>query len=248
MSVPLVAVSVSGAACDGAEVMLSDLSTQVEPGATYAWDVDNDGVVDYTTVGDVMHTFPGPGTYTVELMVENTDVCKDSTTIEVTVNPVYDEVVNVTICSGSDYTFPDGTEQTNITQDVVQVSTLTSSLNCDSTVTTNITVGADFQTAETASVCAGGSFTFPDGTTQTDITQQVVYTSTLQATTSSCDSLVTTTVEVITVDTAVTVNGADLLPMPPMPITNGLIAIMAFLPLQAQMLPFSCPWAMAITR
>ncbi|MCB0754369.1 MAG: T9SS type A sorting domain-containing protein [Flavobacteriales bacterium] len=207
---PLVAVSVSGAACDGAEVMLSDLSTQVEPGATYAWDVDNDGVVDYTTVGDVMHTFPGPGTYTVELMVENTDVCKDSTTIEVTVNPVYDEVVNVTICSGSDYTFPDGTEQTNITQDVVQVSTLTSSLNCDSTVTTNITVGADFQTAETASVCAGGSFTFPDGTTQTDITQQVVYTSTLQATTSSCDSLVTTTVEVITVDTAVTVNGADL--------------------------------------
>ncbi len=207
---PLVAVSVAGATCDGAAVTLSDLSTQVESGATYAWDVDNDGMVDYTTAGDVMHTFPGPGTYTVELVVENTEVCKDSTTIEVTVNPVYDEVVNVTICSGSDYTFPDGTEQTNITQDVVQVSTLTSSLNCDSTVTTNITVGADFQTAETASVCAGGSYTFPDGTIQTDITQQVVYTSTLQATSSSCDSLVTTTVEVITVDTAVTVNGADL--------------------------------------
>jgi hypothetical protein len=59
-------------------------------------------------------------------------------------------------------------------------------------------------------VCAGGSYTFPDGTTQNNITNQVVYTSTLQATTSSCDSLVTTTVEVIAVDTAVTVNGADL--------------------------------------
>jgi hypothetical protein len=59
-------------------------------------------------------------------------------------------------------------------------------------------------------VCSGDSYTFPDGTTQTNITAQVIYTNNLQTVASLCDSIITTTVNVTTVDVAVSQSGSTL--------------------------------------
>ncbi|MCC7332616.1 MAG: gliding motility-associated C-terminal domain-containing protein, partial [Flavobacteriales bacterium] len=91
--------------------------------------------------------------------------------------------------------FPDGTTQTNITTQVVYTSNLTTSNGCDSIVETTVNVNPTYFNQETASVCSGGSYTFPDGTTQTNITTQVVYTSNL-TTTNGCDSIIETTINV----------------------------------------------------
>ncbi|MCC7330965.1 MAG: gliding motility-associated C-terminal domain-containing protein, partial [Flavobacteriales bacterium] len=91
--------------------------------------------------------------------------------------------------------FPDGTTQTNITTQVVYTSNLTTSNGCDSIVETTVNVNPTYFNQETASVCSGGSYTFPDGTTQTNITTQVVYTSNL-TTTNGCDSIIETTVDI----------------------------------------------------
>lgn len=99
------------------------------------------------------------------------------------------------VCSGGSYTFPDGSSQTNITAPVTQNSTLSAQNGCDSIVITNLGVLQPSSFAETAAVCSGNSYTFPDGSTQTNITSQVVYVSTI-TNAAGCDSLVTTTVNV----------------------------------------------------
>lgn len=57
------------AACPGAATSFSDASTEVDPEASYAWDVNQDGQVDYTTRGGISHTYPVPGTYTASLTI-----------------------------------------------------------------------------------------------------------------------------------------------------------------------------------
>lgn len=60
------------------------------------------------------------------------------------VNAVSDYTLteNVSICSGDNYTYPDGTISTAIITDETHVSNLTSTNGCDSTITTNIIVTA----------------------------------------------------------------------------------------------------------
>ena len=100
-----------------------------------------------------------------------------------------------TICSGDNYTFPDGTTQTNITEQKVYTSNLQAINGCDSTIVTTVNVNPIYDLTEEASICSGEDYTFPDGNTQTNITDQVVYTSNLQSI-NSCDSLIVTTVNV----------------------------------------------------
>ncbi|KAB2859208.1 MAG: T9SS type B sorting domain-containing protein, partial [Flavobacteriales bacterium] len=121
--------------------------------------------------------------------------CKNNSTITFTINPTYFIQENDAICSGGSYTFPDGTTQTNITAQVIYNSNLTTTLGCDSIVETTVNVNPTYNIQETVSVCSGGSYTFPDGTTQTNITAQVIYNSNL-TTTLGCDSIVETIVNV----------------------------------------------------
>lgn len=53
----------------------------------WAWDFNNDGVVDNTTQTPT-NTYTAAGTYTVELRATTNNGCKDSTTIQVKVNPL----------------------------------------------------------------------------------------------------------------------------------------------------------------
>lgn len=113
------------------------------------------------------------------------------------------------ICTGGSYTFPDSTTQTNITSQVVYVSTLQNVMGCDSVVTTTVNVNPVYAQSDSGTVCSGGSYTFPDGSTQTNITAQVVYSSQFSSV-SGCDSVITTTVNVNQADTMVTVSGVTL--------------------------------------
>jgi len=127
--------------------------------------------------------------------LQTTEGCDSIIETTVNVNPTYDLAESASVCEGESYTFPDGTTQSNITAQVVYTSSLQTTEGCDSIIETTVNVNPTYDLAESASVCEGGSFTFPDGTTQGNITTQVVYTSSLQ-TTEGCDSIIETTVNV----------------------------------------------------
>jgi len=61
--------------CFGDTVHFTDLSANVDSTAVYLWDIDNDGVVDYNTVGSIAHLYDAPGTYNVKLSVLNSGIC-----------------------------------------------------------------------------------------------------------------------------------------------------------------------------
>ena len=116
-----------------------------------------------------------------------------SENVIVKVNPVYNQTKTVAVCSGNSYTFPDGTTQNNLTAQVIQTSNLTSQVyGCDSTIITTVNVNPAYYIADSASICSGSSYTFADGSTQTNITAQVVHTSSLTTTGIGCDSIITT--------------------------------------------------------
>ena len=118
---------------------------------------------------------------------------------------------SVQICSGDSYTYPDGVTQNNITSDVTHHSLLVAgTLNCDSTVITTVMVGQNYILSETVDICSGSDYTFPDGTTQNNITSSMVHTSNLSTVGFGCDSIITTTLSVNSVNTTVTQNGSFL--------------------------------------
>lgn len=75
-------------------------------------------------------------------------------------------------------------------------SSLITDCSLTMTQTVTITVAPTYNQTETVSVCSGASYTFPDGTTQNNITSQIIYVSNLQTVGLSCDSTINTTVNV----------------------------------------------------
>lgn len=72
--------------------------------------------------------------------IPNVFGCDSIINISLTINPAFNLSESFTICSGSDYTFSDGTIQSNITSKIVHVSHLQSVFGCDSTIETTIEV------------------------------------------------------------------------------------------------------------
>ncbi|MCX6269326.1 MAG: PKD domain-containing protein [Bacteroidetes bacterium] len=64
--------------CITTPIQFTDLSTSVDPAATYAWDVNNDGIVDYTTRGSISHQYTIPGVYQCKLKITHNTACVDS--------------------------------------------------------------------------------------------------------------------------------------------------------------------------
>lgn len=96
------------------------------------------------------------------------------------------------ICDGEVYTF--GNQELTAAGEYTE--TFTASDNSDSTVVLTLTVNPVYDLTENVSVCEGSSYTFADGTVESDITAQIEHTSNLQ-TIFGCDSIITTTVDVI---------------------------------------------------
>ena len=64
--------------CITTPVAFTDLSTNVNPAATYAWDFNNDGIVDDVTHGSVSHLYTIPGVYQCKLKITHNVACVDS--------------------------------------------------------------------------------------------------------------------------------------------------------------------------
>ncbi|MBI2280735.1 MAG: gliding motility-associated C-terminal domain-containing protein, partial [Bacteroidetes bacterium] len=132
--------------------------------------------------------------------------CDSIVTTNLTINSTILSQETVSVCSGGSYTFPDGSTQNNITVQVVYNSNLTTTLGCDSIIETTVSINPTYNIQETVSICSGGSYTFPDGTTQTNIIAQVIYTSNL-TTNLGCDSIIETTVNVNPIPTVTVTSG-----------------------------------------
>jgi hypothetical protein len=66
--------------------------------------------------------------------------CDSIITTNITVNPVYNFTENANVCSGSNFTFPDGTIINNISGNISHSSLLHSVYGCDSIIITNISL------------------------------------------------------------------------------------------------------------
>ncbi len=105
-----------------------------------------------------------------------------------------DTTINVNVCTGSNYIFPDGTSAI-INAPTTQVSNILSVNGCDSVVTTNLFLDPSFNTIENYELCAGGDFVFPDGTILTNINSNTSHINFLQ-TINGCDSIITTQLQI----------------------------------------------------
>ena len=143
------------------------------------------------------YTFPDGSTGTTSQVqtsiLTNGNGCDSTIVTTLTVNPVDNTTQTASICSGTTYTFPDGSTGTT---SQVQTSTLTNGNGCDSIIVTTLSVVSTINTTQTASICQGVTYTFPDGSTGT--TAQV-QTSTLLST-GGCDSVIVTTLTVNPID------------------------------------------------
>ncbi len=107
-----------------------------------------------------------------------------------------------TVCTGSDYTFPDGTLIQNVQSPTSHTSNMLTNFGCDSIVVTNLAVFTIPSTTVNDTICSGEDYTFPDGTTQQNITSSTMQTSTV-STGIGCDSVVVTDLFVVSLDTSV---------------------------------------------
>lgn len=121
--------------------------------------------------------------------------CDSIINTQITVVTAVGSTQNSTICSGADFTFPDGAIHTSINSNETYTSLLTSVSGCDSSVTTNIFVNPVYSSTENFSRCENEVYFFPDGTNQV-ITSDVIHVSNLVSVL-GCDSLITTNITMI---------------------------------------------------
>lgn len=130
------------------------------------------------------------GTYTDSL---TTGLGCDSIIVTtLTVNPVYNQSVNASICDGDSYQLPGGG---TVTMAGTYTDSLTSSLGCDSVIVTTLTLDSTYNQSVSASICSNESYTLPGGGV---VSIAGVYNDTL-STAAGCDSVIVTT---LTVDPA----------------------------------------------
>jgi len=129
------------------------------------------------------------GTYFIRYEDPNDNTCFSTASVNVTINPVYNSAENVSVCTGSDYTYPDGTTSTNITIAESHNSVLSTVNGCDSTIVTNVAVNNAFTSTENVTLCTGSNHTYPDGTISNNIIANETHVSQFVSV-SGCDSLI----------------------------------------------------------
>jgi hypothetical protein len=212
-------------ACASQEVTFTDQSEDVESGANYAWDIENNGSVDYTTAGNITHTFTTPGTYEVKLTIENPGGCSASVIHEIVIHPLPVPPVIIAegpteICDGqtvylsvpdvyTTYQWTGGgtTPGINAGTTAEYSVVVTNEFGCaaEAAVSVLVTVFPVFNTTDAETICNGDTYTF--GTQE--LTMPGEYTEVF-ASIHGCDSTVVLTLSVITVDNSVSVNSLTI--------------------------------------
>ena len=132
--------------CVGSATAFVDASTTVEANATYAWDVNNDGTVDFTTAGNLSYTYPAAGVYTAKLTITQ-GTCADTYSQQVTVRALPTATLSgtATVCAGT---------ASPLTVHLTGQAPWTLSYAADGGPTTTLPVTA-------SDVDASGNYTFP---------------------------------------------------------------------------------------
>jgi len=112
----------------------------------------------------------------------------------------------ISFCEGDQFIFGSQT----LTHSGTYEETFVTQEGCDSIVSLTIQTSPIYQRTENIRLCRGEDYTFPDGTTQNDITENVSYTSYLTST-HECDSVIITEIEIDLVDISVEIDGSSLI-------------------------------------
>ncbi|MBI3136437.1 MAG: T9SS type A sorting domain-containing protein, partial [Bacteroidetes bacterium] len=145
-------------------------------------------------------TYSTSGVYTDVLTAVNG--CDSTVTTDLTVGAAISGSQTLSLCSGESVTVGTSTYSTS----GVYTDVLTAVNGCDSTVTTDLTVGAAISGSQTLSICSGESVTVGTNT----YTVSGVYTDVLTAV-NGCDSTVTTDLTVhAVIDVSTTVSGITI--------------------------------------
>ncbi len=123
------------------------------------------GLVINPLTGTIDLDASAPGTYVITNTVLSGSVCPDGVaTTSITIYPTYFSTETHDMCLGDSYVLPDGTT-------VFSSGTYTSDLNtiygCDSVIETTVTTHPVYNYTLNPAICAGGSYTLPDGTSVT---------------------------------------------------------------------------------
>lgn len=213
-------------ACVNTEVIFTDLSESVEAGATYEWDIGNDGSVNYTTVGNITHIFTEAGTYDVKLEIFNPSGCSASVIHEIVIHPLPDPPVITAegpteVCDGqtvylsvpdvyTTYQWTGGgtTPGINAGTTAEYSVVVTNEFGCaaEAAESVMVTVFPVFNNTDAVTICNGDTYDF--GTQE--LTMPGEYTEVF-ASIHGCDSTVVLSLSVITVDNSVSVNSLTIM-------------------------------------
>jgi PKD repeat protein len=123
--------------------------------------------------------------------LQSSEGCDSIIETTLIVYPVYDFVEYEDLCQGENYTFPDGTQVSNLMADRSHVSHLLTQQGCDSVIETHLSVYPTYFVEEWVEICEGDAYTFPDGFQLSDIEIDVDHISSLQSV-FECDSIIST--------------------------------------------------------
>ena len=133
------------------------------------------------------------GTYTLVRHDLNQAGCDSTTTLTLTVNPIYNRDVTLTICetalpyTWNDITYPAATAS----GDYEHTFSSHTAAGCDSIVTLHLTISHQYVTPLTEDICEGETYSFGNRT----LNQSGIYYDTLQAS-NLCDSIIKLTLTV----------------------------------------------------
>jgi plastocyanin len=172
--------------CEGSAVTLTDASTNVEASATYAWDFDDDGMIDDTTVGNVSHVFGSAGTYDITLTVDNQLGCIANIIQTVTVKAPETSTQTVVECES--YTWIDGITYTASNNTATHTIVGGGSNGCDNLVTLDLTINNSTTSTDVQMAC--DSYIWIDGNTYTTSNNTAIFNQ-VGGGVNGCDNLVT---------------------------------------------------------
>lgn len=127
------------------------------------------------------------GTYIANYV--SAEGCDSIVTVNLFEQAQYDFQMPVELCAGETFTLPDGTiiDEPGTFPVILQ----TAQAQCDSAITTVVSILQPFQTENTLALCEGEPVTLGDGTV---ITEEGVYITVLSSQSNGCDSTVTSNV------------------------------------------------------
>ena len=137
----------------------------------------------------------------------NSAGCDSVIQVELVANPTYDLSETVQICSGDDYTFPDGSTQTNITASTTYTSSFSTGAGCDSLISTTVNPLSAITSDVMEEVCFGGDYITAD-INLTNLTADTTLVRTYTAS-AGCDSTVTYTVMVFEQAVSISANAEN---------------------------------------